>query len=224
MLMRSAPAGRVATDGGAAGASATTVAAGTAASTVRAATAPTPDALPAPSASELINEGLRQRQQVGAEAARPFFERAAQLEPNSHVPWFMLGNVASELGDLDTAVAHYAHARDLHPADHVIRYNLGLNQLWRGYIDAAIDELRVACGLNPTYLQAHSSHIMAMYNLDRIGPEEIDVAVREWGEAFLPGTSDIGAIHGASRHEPSGTLARGIHLRRLSDPLRGALL
>ncbi len=65
------------------------------------------------SASELINEGLRQRQQVGAEAARPYFERAAQLEPNSHVPWFMLGNVASELGDLDTAVAHYAHARDL---------------------------------------------------------------------------------------------------------------
>ncbi len=201
MLMRSAPAGRVATDGGAAGASATTVAAGTAASTVRAATAPTPDALPAPSASELINEGLRQRQQVGAEAARPFFERAAQLEPNSHVPWFMLGNVASELGDLDAAVAHYAHARDLHPGDHVVRYNLGLNQLWRGYIDAAIEELRVACGLNPTYLQAHSSHIMALHNSDRIRPEEIDVAVREWGAAFLPGTSDIGAIHGASRHD-----------------------
>ena len=149
-----------------------------------AATAPTPDTVPAPSASELINEGLRQRQQIGAEAARPFFERAAQLEPNSHVPWFMLGNVASELGDLDAAVAHYAHARDLHPTDHVIRYNLGLNQLWRGYIDAAIEELRVACGLNPSYLQAQSSHIMALHNSDRIGPEEIDVAIREWGARF----------------------------------------
>ena len=68
-------------------------------------------AAPAQSASELINEGLQERQRVGAAAARPFFERAAQLEPNSHVPWFMLGNVASELGDLDSAVAHYAHAR-----------------------------------------------------------------------------------------------------------------
>jgi protein O-GlcNAc transferase len=160
---------------------ATTAAAGT---TATAATTTTADPAPAPSASELINEGLQQRQRVGTEAARPFFERAAQLEPNSHVPWFMLGNVASELGDLDVAVAHYAHARDLHPSDHVIRYNLGLNQLWRGYIDAAIEELRAACGLNPSYLQAQSSHIMALHNSDRIGPEEIAVTIREWGARF----------------------------------------
>jgi protein O-GlcNAc transferase len=141
-------------------------------------------AAPAPSASELINEGLRERQRVGTAAARPFFERAAQLEPNSHVPWFMLGNVASELGDLDAAVAHYEHARDLNPGDHVIRYNLGLNQLWRGYIDVAIEELRAACTLNPSYLQAQSSHIMALHNSDRISPEEIAVAIREWGARF----------------------------------------
>jgi protein O-GlcNAc transferase len=138
----------------------------------------------APSASDLINEGLRERQRVGTAAARPFFERAAQFEPNSHVPWFMLGNVASELGDLDSAVAHYAHARDLNPGDHVIRYNLGLNQLWRGYIDAAIEELRAACGLNPSYLQAQSSHIMALHSSDRISPEQVDVAVRNWGALF----------------------------------------
>jgi predicted O-linked N-acetylglucosamine transferase (SPINDLY family) len=142
------------------------------------------DVVPAPTASELINEGLRQRRQIGAEAAHPFFEKAAQLEPNSHVPWFMLGNVASELGNLDAAVAHYAHARDLRPADHLIHYNLGLNQLWRGYVHEAIDELRVACGLNPAYLQAHSGHFMAMYNSDRIEPEEINLAVREWGARF----------------------------------------
>src|SRR5258707_556293 len=104
--------------------------------TTKAAPVAAANAAPAPSASELINEGLRQRQRAGSEAARPYFERAAQLEPNSHVPWFMLGNVASELGDLDVAVAHYEHARDLHPSDHVVRYNLGLNQLSRGYIDA----------------------------------------------------------------------------------------
>jgi protein O-GlcNAc transferase len=142
------------------------------------------NAAPAQSASELINEGLRQRQQAGTEAARPYFERAAQLEPDSHVPWFMLGNVASELGDLDVAVAHYEHARELNPRDHVIRYNLGLNQLSRGYIDAAIDELRAACGLNPSYLQAQSSHIMALHSSDRISPEEIAAAIREWGARF----------------------------------------
>ncbi|MGC1523128.1 MAG: hypothetical protein WA803_16420, partial [Steroidobacteraceae bacterium] len=113
--------------------------------TVKAAAATSAQAASAPSAGELINEGLRQRQRIGSEAARPYFERAAQAEPNSHVPWFMLGNVASELGDLDVAVAHYVHARDLHPGDHVVRYNLGLNQLSRGYIDGAIEELRAAC-------------------------------------------------------------------------------
>lgn len=143
-----------------------------------------PEAAATPSAGDLINEGLRQRQQYGAQAARPFFERAATLEPDSHVPWFMLGNVASELGDLDSAIAHYGHARDLHQTDHVIRYNLGLNQLWRGYIDAAIEELRTACVLDPSYLLAHSSYLMALHSSDRISPEEIDAATRGWGARF----------------------------------------
>jgi protein O-GlcNAc transferase len=139
---------------------------------------------PGPSAGELINEGLQQRKRAGVEAARPYFARAAQLEPNSQVPWFMLGNVASELGELDVAVSHYARARDLQPSDHVIRYNLGLNQFWRGYIDAAIEELRAACSLNPSYLQAQSTHIMALHNSDRISPEEIAEAVHVWAEHF----------------------------------------
>ena len=113
-----------------------------------------------------------------------YFERAAKLEPNSHVPWFMLGNVASELGELDLAVAHYERARDLQPNDHVVRYNLGLNQLSRGYIETAIEELRAACGLNPAYLQSQSSHIMALQSSDRISPEEIAAAIRDWGARF----------------------------------------
>jgi protein O-GlcNAc transferase len=153
-----------------------------------AATTPTADSRanpdPAPNASELINEGLRQRQQFGADAARSYFERAAQLEPNSHVPWFMLGNVASELGDLDGAVAHYTRARDLSPNDHVIRYNLGLNEHWRGYIDAAIQELRAACDLNPSYLQAQSSLLMALQCSDRVSPDEIAAVTLKWGSRF----------------------------------------
>jgi protein O-GlcNAc transferase len=132
----------------------------------------------------LITEGLQQRQRQGAAAAQPYFERAAQLEPNSHVPHFMLGNVASELGDLDVAVRHYEHARNLQPNDHVIRYNLGSNNLWRGYIDAAIEELHAACTLSPAYVLAQSSYIMALHNSDRISPEEIAAAIREWGARF----------------------------------------
>jgi protein O-GlcNAc transferase len=138
----------------------------------------------APAADELIKEGLRQRQEHGVAAALPFFERAAQLEPNSHVAFFMLGNVASELGDLDAAVLHYGRARELQPNDHVIRYNLGLNQLWRGYIDVAIADLRAACSLNPAYLPSQSSYIMALHDSDRVSPEEIAATTREWGARF----------------------------------------
>jgi protein O-GlcNAc transferase len=155
----------------------------------------TPAPAPKATASELINEGLRQRQAHGVAAAQPFFETAAQLEPNSYVPFFMLGNVASELGDLDTAVRHYERARDLQPSDHVVRYNLGLNHLWRGYVDLAIEELRAACNLNPVYLQAQSTYLWALHNSDRISPEEMAAVARDWGvkfalqhpEALLPG-------------------------------------
>jgi protein O-GlcNAc transferase len=136
-------------------------------------------------AFELINEGLRQRREHGVLAAQPYFERAAILDPGFHVPVFMLANVASELGDLDTAVTNYERARDLHPTDHVIRYNLGLNHLWRGYVDEAIVELRVACQLNPAYLQAQSSLLMALHNSDKVTPEEIAAATREWGQTFV---------------------------------------
>jgi protein O-GlcNAc transferase len=185
----------------AAGATATTAAAVTT-NTVPVAAV---NAAPAPSASQLIDEGLRQRQRTGSEAARPYFERAAQIEPNSPVPWFMLGNVASELGDLDVAVTHYVRARDLNPSDHVIRYNLGLNQLSRGYIDAAIEDLRAASDLNPSYLQAQSSFIMALHSSDRISPEEIAAAIRGWGTRFSlqhPASAPSAGPPGIAHAEP----------------------
>jgi protein O-GlcNAc transferase len=128
---------------------------------------------------------LRQRQQQGsAAAALPFFERAAQLEPDSHMPFLMLGNALSELREFDSAVLHYQRARDIQPNNHVIRYNLGLNQLWRGYIDAAIEELGIACRQNPAYLPARTTYIMALHNSDRVTAEEIAATIREWAAFF----------------------------------------
>jgi len=100
------------------------------------------------------------------------------------MPVLMLGNAWSELGELDSAVLYYERARDLQPNNHVIRYNLGLNQLWRGYIDAAIDELGIASRLQPEYLPAQNSYIMALHNSDRVTAEEIATTIREWGGRF----------------------------------------
>ena len=134
-----------------------------------------------PSATELVSEGLQQRQRNGARAALPLFERAAQIEPHSHLPLLMLGNANSELGHFDQAAAYYERARDLEPKNDVVRYNLGLCHLSRGYIDSAIAELAGACYLNPTYEAAHSAFIMALHYSDHATPEEIVATVREWG-------------------------------------------
>ena len=141
-------------------------------------------AAPQASAAELINEGLRQRQQLGTAAAVPFFERAALAGPDSHLPFFMLGNAAAELGNLDAAVVHYTRARDLAPNDHVIRYNLGLNHFWRGFMDPAIEELEAAYRINPAYLPARGSYLLALHNSDRVAPEAIAAAIRQMGTQF----------------------------------------
>jgi protein O-GlcNAc transferase len=96
----------------------------------------------------------------------------------------MLGNAAGELGDLDAAAVHFLRARDLQPDEYVIRFNLGLNQLARGYVAAGLEELRVACSLNPDYLPAHSAYILALHNCERVGQDEIAAISREWGARF----------------------------------------
>ena len=149
------------------------------------------DAPPA-SAIELINEGLRQRQQLGTAAAVPFFERAALADPHSHRPLFMLGNAATELGDVDAAVVYYARSRELAPNDHLIRYNLGLCHFWRGFMDPAIEELDAACRLNPSYLPARTSYLLALHNSDRVEPEAIAAAIRHMG-ALFPGPAATAA-------------------------------
>jgi protein O-GlcNAc transferase len=170
---------------------------------------PPPTPASTPTATELITEGLRRRREAGVAAAAPFFERAAQLEPGSHVPWFMLGNVASELGDLDTAVSHYARARDLSPTDHVVRYNLGLNHFWRGYTETAIDELRAACNLNPTYLQAQSAYLMALHNSDLVSAEEIAAATNDWGTHFAQRYPEAALFRSPSDADPHQRLRVG---------------
>jgi protein O-GlcNAc transferase len=153
---------------------------------------------PRASATELINEGLRHRQHLGTAAAVPFFERAALAEPQSHLPVFMLGNAAAELGNVDAAVAHYARARDLAPNDHVIRYNLGLCHFWRGFMDPAIEELDAACRLDPSYLPARNGHLLALHNSDRIEPEAIAEAIRQMGRQFPGQTARVAELSSGS--------------------------
>lgn len=127
----------------------------------------------------------------------------------------MLGNAATELGDLDAAVVHYARARDLAPNDHVIHYNLGLSHFWRGYMDPAIEELAAACRINPSYLPARAGYLLALHNSDRVEPRDIAAAIRDMGAQY-PGAHAPSVP--AAQHE-SGP-ARKLRVGFVSGDLR----
>jgi len=106
----------------------------------------------------------------------------------------MLGNTNSELTNFDDAAAYYERARDIQPKNHFVRYNFGLCQLSRGYIDSAIAELAGACYLNPMYDAAQSAFIMALHYSDQVTPDEIIAAIREWGAQLAsqhPSKADV---------------------------------
>jgi protein O-GlcNAc transferase len=166
-------------------------------------------------ASPLINEGMLRLKQSGVAAALPLFEQAAKLEPHSHVPLLMLGNAFSELNELDRAAGYYELARDLAPKNEVIRYNLGLNHLWRGYTQDAINELSTACTLNPSYVSAQLGYIFALHNTDQVASEEIVSAIREWGIRFASEHPQ-----GARLPEPSSDLPRKLRVGFVSGDFR----
>jgi protein O-GlcNAc transferase len=158
---------------------------------------------------ELVNEGLRRVQARDVAAALTLFEKAAELEPDSHIPPFMLGNAFSQMGDLDTAANHYLRARGLRPSEAVIRFNFGLNELTRGYIESAISELREACRLNPQHTAAHSTYLVALLNSDRHSADDIAAAARNWGFRFAAQHPEAGNLHQSSGAGPPRRLRVG---------------
>ena len=143
---------------------------------------------------DFVNEGLRlvHARDLGAALAR--FEKAAEIEPDSHIPPFMLGNAFSQMGDLDTAANHYRRARGLRSGEAVIRFNFGLNELTRGYIETAIAELREACRLNPQHTAAQSTYLLALLNSDRHGADDMAAAARDWGTRFAAQPPEAGTL------------------------------
>ncbi len=144
---------------------------------------------------DLVNEGLRRVENRDVAAALTLFEKAAEIDPDSHIPPFMLGNAFSHLGDLDTAANHYQRARGLRSSEAVIRFNLGLNELARGYTESAIAELREACRLNPQHTAAQSTYLVALLNSDRHGADDIAAAARTWGTRFAAQHPQAGKLH-----------------------------
>lgn len=143
---------------------------------------------------DFVNEGLRRVQTGDVAAALALFEKAAEIEPGSHIPPFMLGNAFSHMGDLDTAAIHYLRARGLRPSEAVIRFNSGLNELSRGYTESAIAELREACRLNPQHTAARSAYLVALLNSDRHGADDVAAAAVNWGTQCAAQYPDAGEL------------------------------
>ncbi|MCM1021389.1 MAG: tetratricopeptide repeat protein [Muribaculum sp.] len=101
-----------------------------------------PSTLPAPDASRLV------RAEIVAD-----LDRVAELSPRTAFPYFNLGNIAVEAGDLTSALSHYSKAIEVKPDLGEAYYNRGYVYLKLGNKNAGIADLSKAgeLGIVPSY-------------------------------------------------------------------------
>ena len=88
-------------------------------------------------------------EQGRAADALPHIERAAELAPASHEVWRVLGNVKSELGRGEEAIAAYRHALIRNERDAWSMNNYGLVLIEQGRYEEAVPPLARAVELVP---------------------------------------------------------------------------
>jgi Flp pilus assembly protein TadD len=136
-------------------------------------------------AAALNDQGLRLAQEGRLEDAVRAFEDALQESPDDAVIRKNLGRSEANLGaDLlakgDAVLAELAtrKARDLLPADAVVRLNLAACLDERGYPESAAVEVRKALELDPSLALAHDRMAAVHYREGRL-----DDAAAEWEKA-----------------------------------------
>ena len=88
-------------------------------------------------------------------------EEATKLDPNATDSWYLLGLIARQSGNSDTAIQQFSKAVALKPDYADARYMLGRELLRKGDNAGAIEQWRKAIEIQPDYGEA-------LYNLARL--------------------------------------------------------
>jgi FkbM family methyltransferase len=110
--------------------------------------------------------------------------RAISIKPDSAEARCGLGNGLNELGKLEEAVAAYRQAIRIKPDYAEAHYNLGNALSDQGKLDQAVAAYRQAIGIKPDYAVAHSNLLFCLNRDDKITPDRLFAAHREWDERY----------------------------------------
>ncbi|MEL6108892.1 MAG: tetratricopeptide repeat protein [Planctomycetota bacterium] len=99
--------------------------------------------------------GVAKYEQGEPREAEIHFRRALELTPNNEVGHANLANALAALGRSDEAVVHYQNAVELNPHDGFVRYAYGTQLLQQQNLEAAAEQFRAACRLQPENAEAH---------------------------------------------------------------------
>ncbi len=124
-------------------------------------------------------------------AAVADLKHALRLNPNSDDAHHQLGNIYNHIGLLDKAREQFQLAEALNPANPGTRFRIGINQLYAGRYEEAIQSIRESRRFLPSLWAYQTS--FAMYQLGR----------REEAAAFLRGSPQ-------NDHTDTAALIRGM--------------
>ena len=108
-----------------------------------------------PEAAECVRQGLAASQANDTTAALDLFARAAQVAPDSGIPWFLAGSEHAAAGQVEQAEAAFANAVLLAPEMPLARYQLGLLQFSTGRAATAALTWQALLNLPDTHALGH---------------------------------------------------------------------
>ena len=115
-------------------------------------------------------ENLEQYEQAIAD-----YEKALEVQPDSHEAWFSKGVAFSQLKFYQQAIVAYERAIEIKPDDKFTIINLGLVKYEMGKIDEAIEHWQAALQINNKLVEPQLAIGVALYNKGEI-PEGLTIA------------------------------------------------
>jgi len=114
-----------------------------------------------------FQEALALHQSGRLAQAQEAYRQVLKVQPEHFDALHLLGVIAAQNGDSESAVAQIGKAIAINPHNAVANYNLGVALQKLGRHEAALSHYGRAIALNPGYAEAHHNHGVALQALKR---------------------------------------------------------
>jgi len=110
-----------------------------------------------PLSMDALSHGVQHHNAGRFQEAEAIYRRLIQENPENADAWHLLGVIASQRGDKDTAIELISRATAINPSNPLFYNNLGLVLQKVGRLDEGFEHFRTAVRLMPDYPEAHNN-------------------------------------------------------------------